>query len=74
MWYSCKMTPMSFRGYLKVKQAIFKAINHSMYVSGFSCTPAGSISVVSVVLSGYKIVPLFYSFKRLLIFSQKQIC
>ena len=30
-----------------------KAIDHSMSVSGFSCTPVASISVISVVLSGY---------------------
>ena len=44
-----------------------KAIDHSMYVSGFSCTPVVSISVISAVLSGYRCVPLFvnsdYSFK-----------
>ena len=26
---------------------------HSMYVSSFSCTPVASISVISVVLSGF---------------------
>ena len=30
-----------------------------MCVSGFSCTPVASIYVISVVLSGYRRVPLF---------------
>ena len=37
----------------------FKAINHSMFVPGFSWTPVTSISVIRVVLSGYRCVPLF---------------
>ena len=30
-----------------------------MYVFGISCTPVASISVISVVLSGSRFVPLF---------------
>ena len=37
----------------------FKAIEHSMYVSGFCCTPVASISVIRVVLSEYRFIPLF---------------
>ena len=29
-----------------------------MYVSGFSCTPVVFISVITVVISGYRCVPL----------------
>ena len=36
-----------------------EAIDQSMYVSGFKCTLVFSISVISVVLSGYRCVPLF---------------
>ena len=39
-----------------------EAIDQSMYFSGFSCTLVASISVISmisVVLSGYRCVPLF---------------
>ena len=35
-----------------------KAIDHSVHVSGFSCNPVASISVISVLLSGYTCVPL----------------
>ena len=35
------------------------ATDHSMYVSGFSCTPIASIAVSSVLLSGDRCVPLF---------------
>ena len=45
---------------------LFKAIDHSMCVSYFSCTPAASISVISVVLSGYRCVPLFVHSGQLL--------
>ena len=37
----------------------FKAIDHSVYVSVFSCTPVASISVISVVFSGYRSIPMF---------------
>ena len=37
----------------------FEAMEHFMYVSGFSCTSVASISVIGVVLSGYRSVPLF---------------
>ena len=36
-----------------------KAIDDSMYVYGLGCTPDASISVISVVLSGYRCVSLF---------------
>ena len=36
-----------------------KAIDHFMYVSGFSCTTVASTSVIIVVLSGYRYVLLF---------------
>ena len=45
--------------YLDGVPLVFKAINHSMYVPGFSYTPVDSISVISVVLYGYIFVPLF---------------
>ena len=41
-----------------INSFLAKTIDHSMYVSGFSCTPATSIPVISVVLSGYRCVPL----------------
>ena len=31
----------------------------SLYVSDLICTPVGSITVISVVLSGYRFVPVF---------------
>ena len=34
---------------------LLKDIDHSMYVSGLSCTPV--VSVISLVLSGYRYVP-----------------
>ena len=40
-------------------EQLFKATNHYMCVSGFSCAPVASIFVISVVFSGYKSVPLF---------------
>ena len=43
-----------------------KAIDHTMYVSGFSCTPFGSIAVICVVLSGYRFVRLFVNSRLLL--------
>ena len=36
-----------------------KAVDHSIYVSGFSCTPVPFISVIRVILSGYRCVLLF---------------
>ena len=33
--------------------------DHSMYISGFSCTPVASISVIILGLSGYRYGPLF---------------
>ena len=38
---------------------VLKAIDHSIYVSGFSCNPAASISEISVVLSGYRYILMF---------------
>ena len=35
-----------------------KAVDHSMYVSGFCCLSAASISVISMVLSEHRCVPL----------------
>ena len=37
---------------------VFKSIDHSMYVSGFSSTPVVFISVITVVFSGDRRVPL----------------
>ena len=51
---------------LKCSCFTIKAIEHSMYISGFSCTPVASISVISVVLSGYRCVPLFTHSRLLL--------
>ena len=38
-----------------------KVIDHSVYVSGFSCTLVASISVISVVLSGYRCIRYSYN-------------
>ena len=35
-----------------LSENLFKAVDHSTYVSGFSCTTVASISVTSLVLSG----------------------
>ena len=48
-----------------------KAINHSMYVPGLSCTPVASISIICVVLSGYRCVPLFVQSGLLYLNDQK---
>ena len=44
-----------------VSASRIKGIVHSMYVSGFSCTLFASISVISVVLSAYRVPRCLYT-------------
>ena len=49
----------SYSNHVHLQKIInIKAVDHSISVSGFSCTLVGSLSVTHVVLSGYRFVPL----------------
>ena len=50
---------MEYEEHLVCTHCQIKAIDHSMHVSCFSSTPVAAITVISVVHSGYRYVPLF---------------
>ena len=57
--YTCIMDVIvQLAGDIAVFISTLKAKEHTMFVSGFSCTQVCSISVIGVVLSGYRFIPL----------------
>ena len=57
-----KFSRLTTKVFHQLSSTVIKAIDHSMNLSGLSCTPVAFIYVISVVLSVYRCVPHIFSY------------